>query len=87
VVTRLPAQSASNADIADVIMAESHDNAHEGDVEHRGSGAKVQKGRWESLWPVIACGAGLFSDGYLNNVRRPRGRLLHNIPWLRKRGC
>ncbi|KAI9780381.1 MAG: hypothetical protein M1835_004511 [Candelina submexicana] len=28
----------------------------------------VQKSRWERLWPVIACGAGLFSDGYLNNV-------------------
>lgn len=26
------------------------------------------KSRWERLWPVIACGAGLFSDGYLNNV-------------------
>jgi hypothetical protein len=26
------------------------------------------KGRWERLWPVIACGAGLFSDGYLNGV-------------------
>jgi len=26
------------------------------------------KGRWERLWPVIACGAGLFSDGYLNAV-------------------
>ncbi|KAH0558685.1 hypothetical protein GP486_004668 [Trichoglossum hirsutum] len=28
----------------------------------------VPKGRWERLWPVIACGAGLFSDGYLNSV-------------------
>ncbi|KAI9714137.1 MAG: hypothetical protein M1812_006465 [Candelaria pacifica] len=28
----------------------------------------VPKSRWERLWPVIACGAGLFSDGYLNNV-------------------
>ncbi|KAI9749110.1 MAG: mRNA cap guanine-N7 methyltransferase [Chaenotheca gracillima] len=28
----------------------------------------IEKGRWERLWPVIACGAGLFSDGYLNNV-------------------
>jgi hypothetical protein len=27
------------------------------------------KSRWERLWPVIACGAGLFSDGYLNAVR------------------
>lgn len=25
-----------------------------------------QKGRWERSWPTIACGAGLFSDGYLN---------------------
>lgn len=23
---------------------------------------------WESLLPVMACGAGLFSDGYINNV-------------------
>lgn len=26
------------------------------------------KGRWERTWPVLAAGAGLFSDGYLNNV-------------------
>lgn len=26
------------------------------------------KSRWERSWPTIACGAGLFSDGYLNNV-------------------
>jgi hypothetical protein len=25
-----------------------------------------EKTRWERSWPVIACGAGLFSDGYLN---------------------
>ena len=24
---------------------------------------------WEAIWPVLACGAGLFSDGYVNNVR------------------
>lgn len=23
----------------------------------------------EAIWPVLACGAGLFSDGYINNVR------------------
>lgn len=28
----------------------------------------TEKTRWERLWPVIACGAGLFSDGYLNGV-------------------
>ena len=36
-----------------------------------GEAAPVEKGRWECLWPVIACGAGLFSDGYLNNVHEP----------------
>ncbi|KAH8601425.1 major facilitator superfamily domain-containing protein [Bisporella sp. PMI_857] len=30
--------------------------------------ADTGKSRWERLWPVIACGAGLFSDGYINNV-------------------
>ena len=28
----------------------------------------VPKSRWERTWPVLACGAGLFSDGYLNGV-------------------
>lgn len=28
----------------------------------------LPKSRWERSWPVIACGAGLFSDGYLNGV-------------------
>ncbi|KAF2091550.1 MFS phospholipid transporter-like protein Git1 [Saccharata proteae CBS 121410] len=28
----------------------------------------TDKSRWDRMWPVIACGAGLFSDGYLNNV-------------------
>ena len=26
----------------------------------------VPKSRWERSWPTIACGAGLFSDGYLS---------------------
>lgn len=30
--------------------------------------ADLQKSRWDRLWPVMACGAGLFSDGYINNV-------------------
>ena len=25
----------------------------------------LQKSRWERSWPTIACGAGLFSDGYI----------------------
>lgn len=24
--------------------------------------------RWKTLIPVFACGSGLFSDGYINNV-------------------
>ena len=50
-------------------MAERHDSTNKTDVERRGSVARTEKGKWERLWPVIACGAGLFSDGYLNNVR------------------
>lgn len=23
---------------------------------------------WQAIWPVLACGAGLFSDGYVNSV-------------------
>lgn len=30
-----------------------------------------EKTRWERSWPVIACGAGLFSDGYLQSVIGP----------------
>lgn len=38
------------------------------EVERRGSVAQTDKNTWQRLWPVIACGAGLFSDGYLNGV-------------------
>jgi hypothetical protein len=30
--------------------------------------AEVPKTRWERIWPAMACGSGLFSDGYINNV-------------------
>lgn len=52
--------------------AETHSEPQEyskNDVERRASLVETEKGKWERLWPVIACGAGLFSDGYLNNVR------------------
>jgi hypothetical protein len=49
--------------------AEVQSEKYEGETERRNSVARTEKGRWERLWPVIACGAGLFSDGYLNNVR------------------
>lgn len=28
----------------------------------------LPKSRWERSWPVIACEAGLFSNGYLNGL-------------------
>ena len=34
------------------------------------------KTKWERLWPVIACGAGLFSDGYLQAVIGPVNTIL-----------
>ncbi|KAF1850088.1 MFS general substrate transporter [Cucurbitaria berberidis CBS 394.84] len=49
------------------------------DIERRGSVAKTEKGRWDRLWPVIACGAGLFSDGYLNNIIGPVNTMLKRI--------
>ncbi|KAI6714219.1 hypothetical protein JHW43_003256 [Diplocarpon mali] len=30
--------------------------------------ADTGKNSWERIWPAMACGAGLFSDGYVNNV-------------------
>jgi hypothetical protein len=38
-------------------------------VSTTAEGDITTKSRWERSWPVIAAGAGLFSDGYLNNVR------------------
>lgn len=40
--------------------------------------ADIPKTRWERLWPVMACGAGLFSDGYINNVTNPYATLLQS---------
>ncbi|KAF4260771.1 hypothetical protein CNMCM8812_001936 [Aspergillus fumigatus] len=39
----------------------------------------TQKSRWERSWPTIACGAGLFSDGYLNGVIGPVNTMLSKI--------
>ncbi|KAF1359134.1 glycerophosphodiester transporter [Lizonia empirigonia] len=49
------------------------------DAERHTSVANVDKGRWERLWPVIACGAGLFSDGYLNNIIGPVNTMLSRL--------
>ncbi|KAK6429943.1 glycerophosphoinositol permease [Oleoguttula sp. CCFEE 5521] len=37
-------------------------------IDQQGPVAATNKSQWERLWPVVACGAGLFSDGYLNGV-------------------
>ncbi|KAI8931717.1 hypothetical protein NX059_011361 [Plenodomus lindquistii] len=55
------------------------DSTDKSDVERRGSVARTEKGKWERLWPVIACGAGLFSDGYLNNIIGPVNTMLRTI--------
>lgn len=41
------------------------DNLSERNV-HGAPLENLEKSRWERSWPTIACGAGLFSDGYLN---------------------
>lgn len=40
-----------------------------------------EKGRWERSWPTIACGAGLFSDGYLNGYAIQPPYSLPGQPW------
>ncbi|PYH45076.1 putative MFS phospholipid transporter (Git1) [Aspergillus saccharolyticus JOP 1030-1] len=37
------------------------------------------KSRWERSWPTIACGAGLFSDGYLNGIIGPVNTILKRL--------
>ena len=39
----------------------------------------VEKSRWERSWPTIACGAGLFSDGYLQAVIGPVNVILGEL--------
>lgn len=34
--------------------------------------ADIPKTKWQRAMPVIACGSGLFSDGYINNVCHPQ---------------
>ncbi|KAI9888911.1 MAG: hypothetical protein M1814_006143 [Vezdaea aestivalis] len=46
----------------------------------------TNKTTWERLWPVIACGAGLFSDGYLNSVAGPVNTILGIIYKERYKG-
>ena len=41
--------------------------------------ANPEKSRWERSWPTIACGAGLFSDGYLQAVIGPVNLCLSKI--------
>ncbi|KAF2870404.1 major facilitator superfamily domain-containing protein [Massariosphaeria phaeospora] len=58
------------------VDVEGHDGSH-------GAGTTTtttrQKGKWEKLWPIVACGAGLFSDGYLNNIIGPVNTMLKTI--------
>ena len=46
--------------------------ARRASVIHEAALDSTPKSRWERTWPVFACGAGLFSDGYLNGVYVPR---------------
>jgi MFS family permease len=51
---------------------------HEG-ITEMPSIAATNKTRWERSWPTIACGAGLFSDGYLQAVIGPVNTCLTKI--------
>ncbi|KAK5677869.1 glycerophosphoinositol permease [Elasticomyces elasticus] len=41
--------------------------------------AATEKSRWERTWPALACGAGLFSDGYLQAVIGPVNTILGKL--------
>ena len=47
--------------LADSLDRDQHNDTGGVPLEH------TEKGRWERIWPTLACGAGLFSDGYLNS--------------------
>ncbi|KAF2723115.1 MFS general substrate transporter [Polychaeton citri CBS 116435] len=51
----------------------------ESDVELAPPLEDLEKSRWERIWPTIACGAGLFSDGYLQSVIGPVNTILGKI--------
>ena len=59
----------------------------EPDVQvQEGSGTPLEMAQsfTSAIMPVVACGAGLFSDGYVNNVCRPAepsNRLFYSIPF------
>nr|POE51131.1 putative metabolite transport protein [Quercus suber] len=36
----------------------------------------TEKSRWDRIWPTLACGAGLFSDGYLQSAIGPVNTVL-----------
>ncbi|KAG9245523.1 MFS phospholipid transporter-like protein Git1 [Calycina marina] len=36
--------------------------------DHNDPLANTGKSQWQRIWPVLVCGGGLFSDGYINNV-------------------
>lgn len=48
-------------------------------ASHEDPLAAIPKTRWERLWPVLACGSGLFSDGYINNVSHPARETLKTL--------
>ncbi|RMZ82491.1 hypothetical protein DV737_g2000, partial [Chaetothyriales sp. CBS 132003] len=41
--------------------------------------AATTKSRWERSWPVIACGSGLFSDGFCQSVIGPVNTILKTL--------
>lgn len=40
---------------------------------------ETSKSWWERSWPVIACGSGLFSDGYVNGIGGSVNKILSLI--------
>jgi len=49
--------------------------------------ATVPKNKWQKIWPVLACGSGLFAEGYVQSVCFPNPILSQELTivghWLR----
>lgn len=51
------------------------------DYGNEDNSSENDSGYGDKIWTVMACGAGLFSDGYINNVQKKKYFLLFRPPF------
>jgi hypothetical protein len=45
--------------------------------------ATIPKNKWQKIWPVLACGSGLFAEGYVQSVCFPQMSVIPEAHTLR----